>query len=141
MLLTCIKRRTNSVLGPQTGCALSPVSWACSDPHSILHEHNLRPFIFTPCSVVPLIFELQSFPVPITGVLITVRMVRISFGTLPCRKRNLVTARVSMLLKLRASHTCFRACFFPGRAKDVSAPRYKYIFAVFADSTDRSVLR
>jgi len=31
-----------------------------------------------------------------------------------------------MLLKSRASLTCFRACFLPGRAKDLSAPRYKY---------------
>ena len=35
-----------------------------------------------------------------------------------------MTARVSMLLKRRASLTCFRACFFRGRAKDLSAPRY-----------------
>ena len=35
-------------------------------------------------------------------------------------KRNLMTARVSMLLKWRASLTCFRACFLPGRAKDLS---------------------
>jgi len=38
-------------------------------------------------------------------------------------KKNL-TARVSMLLKSRASLTCFRASFLPGRAKDFSAPRY-----------------
>ena len=31
-----------------------------------------------------------------------------------------------MLLKTRASLTCFRACFHPGRAKDLSAPRYKH---------------
>jgi len=35
-----------------------------------------------------------------------------------------MTTRVSMLLKWRASLTCFRACFLPGRAKDLSAPRY-----------------
>ena len=35
-----------------------------------------------------------------------------------------MTARVSMLLKSRASLTCFRACFLPGRAKDLSAPLY-----------------
>jgi len=29
-----------------------------------------------------------------------------------------------LLLKSRASLTCFRACFLPGRAKDLSAPRY-----------------
>jgi len=33
-----------------------------------------------------------------------------------------MTTRVSMLLKSRASLTCFRACFLPGRAKDLSAP-------------------
>jgi len=31
-----------------------------------------------------------------------------------------------MLLKSRASLTCFRACFLPGRAKDLSAPRYSF---------------
>jgi len=56
---------------------------------------------------------------------VSVRMAWISFGALPCRKRkNLMTARVSMLLKSFASLTCFRACFLPGRAKDLSAPRY-----------------
>ena len=35
-----------------------------------------------------------------------------------------MTARVSMLLKSHASLTCFRACFLPGRAKDLSALRY-----------------
>jgi len=40
------------------------------------------------------------------------------------KKKNLMTARVSMLLKSRASLTCFRACFLPGRAKDLSVPRY-----------------
>jgi len=39
-------------------------------------------------------------------------MAWISFAALPCReKTNLMTARVSMLLKSRASLTCFRACF------------------------------
>ena len=33
-------------------------------------------------------------------------------------------ARVSVLLKSRASLTCFRAFLLPGRAKDLSAPRY-----------------
>jgi len=39
---------------------------------------------------------------------------------------TLKTSRVSMLLKSRASLTCFRACFLPGRAKDLSAPRNIY---------------
>ena len=40
------------------------------------------------------------------------------------KKKHLMTARVSMLLKSRASLTCFRAWLLPGRAKDLSAPRY-----------------
>ena len=56
---------------------------------------------------------------------VSVRMAWVSFGALPCRKKkNFMTARVSMLLKSRASLTFFRACFFPGRAKDLSARRY-----------------
>jgi len=43
-----------------------------------------------------------------------VRVAWISFGALPCRKINVMTARVSMLLKSRASLTCFRACFLVG---------------------------
>ena len=45
----------------------------------------------------------------------------------PClagKKKNLMTDRVSMLLKSHASLTCFLACFLPGRAKDLSASRY-----------------
>jgi len=62
---------------------------------------------------------------------VSVRMARISFGALPCRKKkNLLTARVSML-KSRASLTCFRACFLPGRAKDLSAPRYLYLHLLY----------
>ena len=33
------------------------------------------------------------------------------------------SSRLSMLLKSRASLTCFRACFLPGRAKDLPSPR------------------
>jgi len=55
---------------------------------------------------------------------VSVRMAWFSFGALPCRKRNLKTARVSILLKSIASLTCFRACFLPGRAKDLPAPRW-----------------
>ena len=48
------------------------------------------------------------------------------FHSAPCvaEKKNLVTASVSMLLKSRSSLTCFRACFLPFRAKDLSAPWY-----------------
>jgi len=53
------------------------------------------------------------------------RMARISFGAIALQgKKNFMTARVSMLSKSRASLTCFRACFHPGQAKDLSAPRY-----------------
>ena len=61
--------------------------------------------------------------------IVSVRMAWISFGALPCRKKkkkNLMTACVLMLLKSRASLTCFWACFLPGRAKDLSAPWYKW---------------
>jgi hypothetical protein len=50
-------------------------------------------------------------------------------GALPCRKKNL-TVRVSMLLKSRVSLTYFRACFLPGRAKDLSAPRYSGVLSL-----------
>jgi len=54
---------------------------------------------------------------------VSVRMACISFGALPCRGgKNLMTARVSMLLKSRSSLACFRACFLPGRAKNLLAP-------------------
>ena len=55
---------------------------------------------------------------------VSVRMAWFPFGALPCRKRNLKTARVSILLKSRASLTCFRASFLPGRTKDLLAPRW-----------------
>jgi len=41
---------------------------------------------------------------------VSLRMAWISFGALPYRKKYLMTARVSMLLKSRASLKCFRAC-------------------------------
>jgi len=36
---------------------------------------------------------------------------------------KLMTASVWLLLKSRASLTCFQTCFLPGRAYDLSAPR------------------
>ena len=57
---------------------------------------------------------------------VSVRTALISLGALSCRKPNLMTTRVPILLKSRASLTCFRACFLPGRAKDLSALRYRY---------------
>ena len=52
-------------------------------------------------------------------------MAWISFRRLALQeKKNLMTARVSMLLKSRASLTCFRVCFLPCRAKDLSAALY-----------------
>jgi len=53
------------------------------------------------------------------------------FPSAPClasgggEKKNLMTVHCSMLLKSRASLTCFRAGFLPSRAKDLSALRYK----------------
>jgi len=51
------------------------------------------------------------------------------FPSAPCLAGGgaLMTARVSMLLKSRASLTCSQACFLPGRAKDLSAPQYLYV--------------
>ena len=51
------------------------------------------------------------------------------FPSTPCLAGgggHLMTARVSMLSKSRASLTCFRACFLPGRAKELSALRNFY---------------
>jgi len=56
---------------------------------------------------------------------VSVRMEWISFGALPCRKRNLMTARVSMLYK---PLKCFQTCFLPGRAKNLSAPLYNHAY-------------
>ena len=38
----------------------------------------------------------------------------------------MMTARVPMLLNSHASLSCFRACFLPGLAKDLSAPQVKH---------------
>ena len=57
---------------------------------------------------------------------VSVRMAWIFFGALLAEKEKetLIIARVSMLLKSRASLACFQACLLPGRAKDLSAPLY-----------------
>jgi len=60
---------------------------------------------------------------------VPVRMAWISFDALPCRGKKMMTARVSMLLKSRASLTCFRDCFLTVRAKDLSAPRYNCVLS------------
>ena len=48
------------------------------------------------------------------------------FPSSPCLAggwgETLMTARISMLMKSRATLKCFRACFLPGQAKDLSAP-------------------
>jgi len=73
---------------------------------------------------------------------VSVRMAWISFGSLPCRKRNLMTARVSMLLKSRASLTCFRSCFLPGRAKDLPASWYiKKLITIYTFVQETQQLR
>jgi len=56
---------------------------------------------------------------------VSIRMAWISFGALPCRKTNLMTARVSILLKMRESLTCFWDFFHPRRAKDLPEPWYR----------------
>jgi len=48
-----------------------------------------------------------------------------------------MTARFSMLLKSRASLTFFRACFLPGRAKDLSGtPINEFVFIRLSTTTD-----
>jgi len=42
----------------------------------------------------------------------------------PAGNKKLMTVRVSMWLKSRASLICLRGCVLPGRAKDLSALRY-----------------
>jgi hypothetical protein len=70
---------------------------------------------------------------------VSLRMVWISFGALPCKGgENLMTARVSMLLKSRASLICFRACFLPGRAKDFSAPQ---LLSVISEEQNNVLLK
>jgi len=66
------------------------------------------------------------------------------FPSAPCpagEKVNLMIARASMLLKSRASLTCFRACFLPGRAKDLSTPwvysAASYVSTFIARLSDR----
>ena len=58
---------------------------------------------------------------------VSVRMAWISYGVLPFREINLMTARVSMLLKSCASLTYFRACVLPGRAKNLPPHQYRGI--------------
>jgi len=72
---------------------------------------------------------------------VSVRMARISFGALPCRKKNLMRARVSILLKSRTSLTCFQVCFLLGRAKDLLAPRYSFFWVIprRADVSEHSI--
>jgi len=41
---------------------------------------------------------------------VSVRMVWMSFGAWPCRKKNLMTACISMLLKSARHPTCFLSC-------------------------------
>ena len=57
---------------------------------------------------------------------VSVRMAWISFGALPCRKRNLMTARVSILLKSPASLTCFRTFSFLVGLRTYQHPGYMH---------------
>ena len=54
------------------------------------------------------------------------------FPLVPCLagEKNLMTVRISMLLKSCVSLTRFRVSFHPGRAKDLSAPRYNMYIEV-----------
>jgi len=57
---------------------------------------------------------------------VSFRMAWISFGVLPCRKKKKElddSSRLDVVEIARVSDM-LRACFLPGRAKDLSAPRY-----------------
>jgi hypothetical protein len=85
----------------------------------ICHDNNFR----NPSKISPVLQQLlkilPSWPNSLS-----------EFPSVPCLagegggEKNLVTARVSMLLKSRASLTCFRASFLPGQAKDLLALLY-----------------
>ena len=45
-------------------------------------------------------------------------------SAMPCRIKNLMTARVPMLFKWRSSLQLFHVCFLPGPAMDLSATGY-----------------
>jgi hypothetical protein len=52
------------------------------------------------------------------------------FPSMPCKKKKkLMTAGVSMLLKSRTSLSCFRDRFLTVRAKDLSAPCYSCVLS------------
>jgi hypothetical protein len=80
---------------------------------------------------------------------VSVRMARISFGALLCKRggggKALRTARVPWLLKRGAYRTNSRACFRPARAKDLSAYRYEQIltpkFRLQPQLTDLKILK
>ena len=64
-------------------------------------------------------------------------MALICFGALPCRrKKNLMTARVSMLLKSRLSLTCFGACFLPGPVRSFCSTKPMFKCMVLQIDTD-----
>jgi hypothetical protein len=50
--------------------------------------------------------------------------------------KKMITARVSILLKSRASLTCFQARFLTGRAKDLPAPRYNIMVLCLVQQKD-----
>jgi len=55
---------------------------------------------------------------------VSARMALICFGALPCKEKKKLDSSRLDVVESNASLTCFRACFLPGRAKDLSAPRY-----------------
>jgi len=92
----------NHCLLPSIGVLISPSP--DQEVNKLMFLSELREFPSAPCFAGKKNFALQG-------------------------KKNLMTACVSMLLKSRASLTCFRACFLPGRAKDLSARRYGSVWS------------
>ena len=53
---------------------------------------------------------------------VSVRMVCISFGALPCKKKKPDDSSRLDIVEIACVPACFQDCFLPGQAKDLSAP-------------------
>jgi len=99
-----------------------PISWLCQEkgwktfPHfmCLRGQNNIQLWVAHPCCSTRLYMGADKSlarPGRKQGN-VSVRMAWISFGALPCRKRNLMTARVSMLLKSRVAWHASGLFFF-----------------------------
>jgi len=66
------------------------------------------------------------------------RMACISFGALPCRKKKWWKLASTCCWNRARRLTCFRGCFLPGWARDLSAPRL--LLQIIWNKEQRAVL-